>query len=150
MYVNAHSSLEGTQSSRFDIRRLIGQPQTCCYMHDEAERISIFNLCHPHALNVPLGALLQLLLCKFRREWRKPSCEITIKCIKHNKQIKSNSHITLLHMRLMVQTITVWGADLLHDFIGVIFRKNTIETVSNFYSSFVALGRISTTKSLKS
>lgn len=31
-------------------------------MHNEAERVPIFNLCHPHALDVPLGALLQLLL----------------------------------------------------------------------------------------
>lgn len=31
-------------------------------MHDEAERVPVFNLRHPHALNVPLGALLQLLL----------------------------------------------------------------------------------------
>lgn len=37
-------------------------------MHDEAERVPIFNLCHPHALDVPLGALLQLLL--FWGEWR--------------------------------------------------------------------------------
>lgn len=35
-------------------------------MHDEAERVPVFNLRHPHALDVPLGALLQLLL--FREE----------------------------------------------------------------------------------
>lgn len=31
-------------------------------MHDEAERVPVFNLRHPHALDFPLRALLQLLL----------------------------------------------------------------------------------------
>lgn len=62
VFASAYSSLEGTQTSRFDIRCLIGEPESRGHMRDEAERVPVFNLCHPHALDVPLGALLQLLL----------------------------------------------------------------------------------------
>ena len=62
VFVCAHSSLEGTQTGRFDIRCLVGQPESRGHVHDEAERVPVFNLRHPHALDVPLGALLQLLL----------------------------------------------------------------------------------------
>lgn len=62
MLVSAHSSLEGTQTGRFDIRCLVGEPESRGHVHDEAERVPVFNLCHPHAFDVPLGALLQLLL----------------------------------------------------------------------------------------
>lgn len=62
VFVSAHSSLEGTQTCRFDIGCLVGEPQSRGHVHDEAERVPVFDLRHPHALNVPLGALLQLLL----------------------------------------------------------------------------------------
>lgn len=64
-----HSSLERSEAGRFDIRRLVGEPQTRGHMHDEAEWVPVFNLCHPHALNVSLGALLQLLLHRGRATW---------------------------------------------------------------------------------
>lgn len=63
-FVSTHSSLEGTQTDGLDIRCLVGEPESRGYVHDEAERVPVFNLCHPHALDVPLGALLQLLLHK--------------------------------------------------------------------------------------
>lgn len=62
MCISTHSSLEGTQTGRFDIRGLVGEPEPRGHVHDEAERVPVFNLRHPHALDVPLGALLQLLL----------------------------------------------------------------------------------------
>lgn len=62
VFVSSHSSLEGTQTGRFDIRCLVGEPESRGHVHDEAERVPVFNLCNPHALDVPLGALLQLLL----------------------------------------------------------------------------------------
>lgn len=43
---------------------LVGQPESSGHVHDEAERVPVFNLRHPHALDVPLGALLQLLLLR--------------------------------------------------------------------------------------
>lgn len=66
-FISTYSSLERTQSGRFDIRCLVGQPEPSGHVHDEAERVPIFNLCHPHALDVPFGALLQLLLHGGRR-----------------------------------------------------------------------------------
>lgn len=68
VFVSAHSSLEGTQTGRFDIRCLVGQPESRGHVHDEAERVPVFNLRHPHALDVPFGALLQLLLHRERRK----------------------------------------------------------------------------------
>jgi len=62
VFVSAHPSPEGTQTGRFDIRRLVGEPESRGHVHDEAERVPVFNLRQPHALDVPLGALLQLLL----------------------------------------------------------------------------------------
>lgn len=61
-YVATHSSLEGTQTSRFDIGRLVREPETRGHVHDEADRVPVFNLSHSHSLDVALGALLQLLL----------------------------------------------------------------------------------------
>lgn len=66
LFVSTYPSLERTQSGRFDIRCLVGEPEPSGHVHDEAERVPIFNLRHPHALNVPLGALLQLLLHRGR------------------------------------------------------------------------------------
>ncbi len=66
-FVFTYSSLEGTQTGRFDIRCLVGEPETRGHVHDEAERVPVFNLGHPHALDVPLGALLQLLLQKGKK-----------------------------------------------------------------------------------
>lgn len=66
--VATHSSLEGTQTSRFDIRRLVGEPETCGHVYDEADRVAVFNLSHSHALDVALGALLQLLLHRRERD----------------------------------------------------------------------------------
>lgn len=68
VFVCTHSSLEGTQTGRFDIRCLIGEPESRGHVCDEAERVPVFNLRHPHALDVPLGALLQLLLHKGKEE----------------------------------------------------------------------------------
>lgn len=63
-----HSSLERTQTGGFDIRRLVGEPEPRGHVHDEAERVPVLNLRHPHALDVSLGALLQLLLHMGRRK----------------------------------------------------------------------------------
>lgn len=62
LFASTHSSLQRTKSGRLDIRCLVGQPESRGHVHDEAERVPVLNLCHPHALDVPLGALLQLLL----------------------------------------------------------------------------------------
>lgn len=76
VFVSAHSSLEGTQTRRFDIGCLVGEPQSRGHVHDEAERVPVFDLRHPHALDVPLGALLQLLL--HRREKMKTSKAVRV------------------------------------------------------------------------
>lgn len=66
VFLSTHSSLQRTEAGGFDIRCLIGQPESSGHMHDEAQRVPVFNLRHPHALDVPFGALLQLFL--FREE----------------------------------------------------------------------------------
>lgn len=62
VFVSTHSSLEGTQTGGFDIRCLVGEPESRGHVHDEAERVPVFNLRHSHPVDVPLGTLLQLLL----------------------------------------------------------------------------------------
>lgn len=58
----SHSSLERPQSSWFDVRRLIGQPQSRRHVHHETQGVSVLDLRHAHALDVPLRTALQLIL----------------------------------------------------------------------------------------
>lgn len=57
-----HPSLERPKAWGFCIWCLIGQPQPCRHMHDEADRITVLDLCHPHAINVPLWARVHFVL----------------------------------------------------------------------------------------
>lgn len=57
-----HPSLERPKAWGFCIWCLIWQPQPCCHMHDEADWITVLDLCHPHAINVPLWARVHFVL----------------------------------------------------------------------------------------
>lgn len=63
----SYPSLQWSQARRFGIRRLIGQPQARGHMHDEANRIAVFDLCDPHTINITLWARVTLFLWRERQ-----------------------------------------------------------------------------------
>ena len=59
-----YPSLQGSQTRRFGIRRQVGQPEPRRHVHDKADGVSVLDLWHSHAVDVPLRAQVAFfLLC---------------------------------------------------------------------------------------
>lgn len=66
----SYPSFEGSKARWFGIRCQVRQPESCRHMHDEADTVSVLDLCHPHAVHVPLWAQVTLFLLCWHGETR--------------------------------------------------------------------------------
>lgn len=64
-----YPSFQGAEARRLGVRRHVRQPESCRHMHDEADRVSVLDLRHSHAVNVPLRAQVALFLLTLRRAY---------------------------------------------------------------------------------